>query len=267
MANRLAGKVAVITGSTSGIGRATAELFSSEGAAVVINDDGGQQRAGEEVVTGIKARGGAASYIQADVAVDTQLQHLMDAAVDQYGRLDILMNNAYHGNWGQVVDLPVEDWDRVYATTIRATFVGSKYALPHIERAGGGSIISTASVHGLLAAPGGGAYASAKAAIISLTQQLAIDYGPANIRVNAICPGRIISAADVAQPENSAKADELGPPQCYPLGRFGSFSEVATVALFLASEDASFVTGHALVVDGGMTIQLQDALVKRLETP
>jgi NAD(P)-dependent dehydrogenase (short-subunit alcohol dehydrogenase family) len=257
MGNRLAGKVAVVTGSTSGIGRASAELFAEEGARVVIT--GRRQDLGQEVARGIQERGGEASFLPGDVTRVDHLRALVDHAVGTFGRLDILMNNAYSGKAATVTDLDEADWDASCAVILKAAAMTSKYAIPHMVAAGGGSIVHVASVHGLLGGRANAAYAAFKAALVNLTRQMAVDYGLQNIRVNALCPGRIVTEAKVdfleANPEQR-RVQRL----VYPLGRPGTMREAAQCALFLASDESSFVTGHALAVDGGLTAQLQDAV-------
>jgi NAD(P)-dependent dehydrogenase (short-subunit alcohol dehydrogenase family) len=259
---RLADKVAVVTGSTSGIGRACAELFAAEGARVVLNGFPPEQ--GEHVAEGIRAGGGMARYFSADVRRSDDLQQLIRFAVESYGRLDILMNNAFCGRSAAVVEQEVQDWDDVFASTVRAAYLGSKYAIPLMIQAGGGSILNTASVHGLLGGSRGAAYDAAKAAVINLTRQMAVDYGPHGIRVNALCPGRILTEGKLVwlkdHPEELRRQKLV-----YPLGRPGTLKEIAMAALFLASDESSFVTGHALVVDGGLTAQLQDAVAAKVE--
>jgi len=259
---RLADRVALITGSTSGIGRACAERFAGEGACVILN--GFPPERGEEAVEQIRGRGGSAAYCQADVRRKEELHGLIQFAVDTFGRLDILMNNAAGGRSAAVVEQEPEDWDDVFASTVRAAYLGSKYAIPLMIEAGGGSIIHTASVHGLLGGSRGAAYDAAKAAIINLTRQMAVDYGRHGIRVNALCPGRILTEGKVEWLKS--RPDEVRRQKLvYPLGRPGTLQEIAAAALFLASDEASFVTGHALVVDGGLTAQLQDAVGARVE--
>jgi NAD(P)-dependent dehydrogenase (short-subunit alcohol dehydrogenase family) len=259
---RLRGRVAVVTGSTSGIGRACAELFAEEGAQVVIN--GFPSELGEEVAHEIRSRGGSASYCQADVRRAADLERLIRFAADTYGRLDILMSNAFSGRSRPVLEQQEADWDEAFASSVKAAYLGAKYAIPLMIQAGGGSIIHTASVHGLLGGSGSAAYDAAKAALINLTRQMAVDYGKYGIRVNALCPGRILTEAKVEwlkdRPDEARRQGYV-----YPLGRPGTTREAAMAALFLASDESSFVTGHALVVDGGLTAQLQDALAARVE--
>jgi NAD(P)-dependent dehydrogenase (short-subunit alcohol dehydrogenase family) len=257
MTKRLQDKVAVITGSTSGIGRTTAELFAQEGAHVVVN---GRRRAlGHEVVEGIVAEGGVASYCYADVSKSDELKALIQHAVETYGGLDILMNNAWSGKLGSVLEIDEQEWDTLLDVTLKATFLGSKFAIPEMIKRGGGVIINISSVHGVLAAHNYAPYEAAKAGIINLTRQMAVDFGHDGIRVNAICPGWIIvNKAEQwveEHPEAIRRAEVI-----YPVGRPGYPTDIAQAALFLASDASSFITGHALMVDGGLTIQLQDSL-------
>ena len=268
MSGRLDGKVAVITGSTSGIGRASATLFASEGAKVVVN--GRRKELGEEVVREITAAGGAATFHHADVAEKGAVQALVGHAVATYGRLDVMVNNAnardasYTGAGGRtVVEMEEEAWDAYASTALRVVFLGCKYAIPEMVKNGGGSIVNISSVHGLLVARNSPTYETSKAGIINLTRQVALDFGRQGIRVNALCPGRIIIERwkdRFADRENMRREEAL-----YPIGRPGWPVEAAFAALFLACDESSFVTGHALVVDGGLTIQLQDSLVFKIE--
>jgi NAD(P)-dependent dehydrogenase (short-subunit alcohol dehydrogenase family) len=263
MGTRLEGKVALVTGSTSGIGRATAELFTEQGASVVINDNRGHEF-GAQVVDGIVAKGRAASYFRADVSKSDEVRELIRFAVDKYGRLDILMNNAYSGRSASVVDMEEQDWDAVFAVTVKACAISCQCAIPEMIKAGGGAIINVASVHGLLAGRRNAPYNALKAALINLTRQMAVDYGQYGIRANAICPGRILSERKVAMLRDHPEEVRLQ-KLVYPLGRPGTMGEVALAALFLASDESSFVTGHALVVDGGLTAQLPDAAAAYVE--
>jgi len=260
--NRLANKVAVITGSTSGIGRTTAELFAQEGARVVVN--GRRRELGEQVVEGIRAAGGTASFLHGDVTQSGQLEALIRFAIDTYGRLDILVNNAWSGRTGAVLEISEEEWDYLFAVLLKATFLGSKLAIPEMIKGGGGSIINIASVHGVLASRHYSSYDSAKAGVVNLTRSIAVDYGHQGIRCNAICPGWIITERTEKMvqehPERLRSAELL-----YPIGRPGYTIDIAQAALFLASDESSFITGHALMVDGGLTIQLQDALASLVE--
>ncbi|WP_274650861.1 SDR family NAD(P)-dependent oxidoreductase [Paenibacillus humicola] len=261
---RLKDKAAVITGSSSGIGRGCAELFAEEGAYVIVSDDGAREGLGQQVADRIVAAGGRASYFRANVLNPDELQKLIRYAEETCGRLDILMNNAYTGRVASVVEQEEADWDVVFGSSVKAAFLGSKYALPGMMKAGGGSIINTASVHGLLGGRRHSAYAAAKAAIINLSRQMALDYGKHNIRVNAICPGRIVTEGKIEFLEKYPE-EVRRQKATYPLGRPGTMREAAMAALFLASDESSFVTGHALVVDGGLTAQLADGVAESVE--
>jgi NAD(P)-dependent dehydrogenase (short-subunit alcohol dehydrogenase family) len=260
----LEGKTAVITGSSSGIGRASAELFAEEGARVVVSDSGRRPGLGDSVVEGIQERGGTAVYRRCDVRNSEEVKGLIEHAIERFGQLDILMNNAYSGKVASILDYDEADWDQVVATSIKAAFLGCRYAIPHMIESGGGSIINVASVHGVLGARRYFAYATVKAGLINMARQVAVDYGFQNIRANALLPGRIVTEGKVdfleAHPEEYRRQKAV-----YPLGRPGTMRECAYCALFLASDESSFVTGHALAVDGGLTAQLSDTVAGPIE--
>jgi NAD(P)-dependent dehydrogenase (short-subunit alcohol dehydrogenase family) len=184
--------------------------------------------------------------------------------VERYGKLDVLYNNAYWNKPGTVVDLDSADWDRAMNVMVKAAYLGCKYAIPEMIKAGGGSIITTASVHGYLAAASSAVYETAKSAVINLMREVAVDYGHQGIRANSICPGWIITEKGEARvrenPEQVRRAEEL-----YPAKRGGRPIDIAYGALYLASDESTFVTGTALVIDGGLTCQLQDSLIYRME--
>ncbi len=261
---RLSGKVALVTGSTSGIGRATAVLFAQEGARVVVS--GRRAELGAEVVGEIAAAGGEATFLRADLSQSDQVRGLVKDTLAVYGRLDVLMNNAFHFpvHDGSVTEIEESAWDQIMGLALKAVFLGCKEAIPAMIRGGGGSIINTSSVHGVLAARHSATYETAKAGMLNLTKQIAVDYGQQGIRCNAICPGWIVvEHSDTflrEHPEIMTRVKAM-----YPLGRPGYPIDVARAALFLASEESSFVTGDALMVDGGLTIQLQDSLAHHLE--
>lgn len=261
MTRRLEGKVALVTGSTSGIGRATAKLFAQEGARVVVN--GRRRELGEEVVGEIRDAGGDATFFRANVGRSDELRALVQFAVETYGRLDVLMNNAFSGKGGSATEMEESDWDAHLAVSLKAFYLASKFAIPEMIKVGGGAIVNTSSVHGVLAGPstffGSIAYETAKAGIINMTRQMAVDFGPHNVRVNAICPGRILTEKKVEWLSKNPDVDERE-KLFYPLRRYGETLDVAKAALFLASDDAAFITGHALLVDGGLTAQLPDAV-------
>ncbi|MEM3526606.1 MAG: glucose 1-dehydrogenase [Candidatus Jordarchaeaceae archaeon] len=244
---KLEGKVAVITGAGSGIGRATALLFAQEGAKVVvvdINDD-----AGKETVKMIKDKGGEAIFVHADVSRAEEVKNMVKKAVDEYGRLDILFNNAgIGGELNDTARYSEEVFDRVIAVNLKGVWLGIKYAVPEMLKVGGGSIINTASAGGLIGFPGVSAYCASKAGAIGVTKVAALEYATQNIRVNCIAP------AVIETPLSGQMTPEMmqAQIQMVPMRRAGKPEEVAKVALFLASDDSSFVTGHILSVDGGM---------------
>ncbi len=252
---RLQGKVAIVTGGSQGIGRRIALTFAREGASVVIGDvkDGG----GQSTVQEIEAASGIARCQPCDVTKFDEFQALVDAAQQAYGRLDILVNNAAAWRGGTVTEMTIADWEVGRASILDAAYYGCKCAIPWMIESGGGSIISISSVHGLLAARRSAAYEAAKGGLILLMKQVACDYGPHGIRANCICPGLIVTEKSeprmAEHPERARLSAEI-----YPVRRYGHPDDIANAALYLASDEASFVTGHALVVDGGLTAQLQD---------
>jgi NAD(P)-dependent dehydrogenase (short-subunit alcohol dehydrogenase family) len=242
MAGRLEGKVAVITGAGSGIGAATAEVFVREGARVVAADISGQQ---EDVA---KRLGDGCLAVHADVSKGDDVQAMLAAATSHFGRLDLVYNNAgIDGATAPTGEMSEEDFDRVWAVNGRGVFLGMRYAIPLLLENGGGSIINTASVASMVAFPSMPAYCAAKGAVVMLTKTAAAEYGRAGIRVNAICPGVI----DTAMTKGLSPELIAGVKQMTPMGRIADASEVADVALFLASDESSFITGAAVLVDGG----------------
>lgn len=249
---RLDGKVAVITGAASGIGAATAVRFCQEGAAVVVADL--NEAGGHAVVTQCVAEGAKACYQRTDVTQERDIKTLMERALDEYGRLDVVFNNAgLGGALGTIEDIAVEDWDRTQAVLLRGVFLGIKHAVPLLRRNGGGSIISTASVAGVRGGAGPHAYSAAKAAVINLTRTVAIEVAKDHIRVNCICPGGINTPLISTRiPGGEGVAEQLL-AAIQPIPRSGTPEDIAAMALYLASDEASFVTGAAMVVDGGFT--------------
>jgi NAD(P)-dependent dehydrogenase (short-subunit alcohol dehydrogenase family) len=249
--------VALITGAGSGIGRAAAELFAAEGAAVAVVDLIAE--AAEETVAKITADGGQAVALAANVAVAAEVESAVARAVGELGRLDVLYNNAGVNSAGSVADATEDDWDRCFAVNAKGTFLCSRAAVPHLEEAGGGAIVNQGSVAGLVAVPNFAAYCAAKGAVVALTRSMAIDLAGRRIRVNAICPGTVFTP--LMEPMLRARGDgdlEAGLAKTvvkYPIGRLGTPEEIARVALFLASDEASFLTGSIVTADGGMTAQ------------
>lgn len=247
----LDGKVALITGGASGIGRATALLFAREGATVTVVDVNAPH--GQAVVQMIIDEGGQAIFVHGDVSRAKDCQLAVRQTVEQLGKLDILFNNAGVIRRASVIETGEEEWDRVMATNVKSVFLLSKYAIPIMAEAGGGVIINTASGWGLVGARNAASYCASKGAVVLLTKAMALDHGAQNIRVNCICPG------DTDTPMLRNEAQQLGKPKEQflaesaqrPLQRVGSPEEIAQAALFLASDASSFITGIALVVDGG----------------
>ena len=246
-------KVAIITGAGSGIGRATAVLFASEGAKVVVADL--VVAAGEETVAKIIANGGEAIFVQVDVAKAAEVEHMVWMAVESYGRLDILYNNAGLTLPAMVTETTEEIWTRSIDVNLKGVMLGCKYAIPEMLKNSSGSIINTASMLGLVASPRQAPYCAAKGGVVLLTKQIAIDYARDNIRVNCICPSEVDTPMHrqfiAASPDPAATKKRL--MDRIPLNRVAQPEEIATVALFLASDDSSYITGVAMPVDGGLT--------------
>ncbi len=246
----LANKTALITGAASGIGRATAQLFAREGASVVIADLNPQ---GQTVADEIKSAGGHAIFVPTDVTRAEDCQRLVDHALSEFGTIHILFNNAGIIRRASVLELTEEDWDRVMAVNVKSIFLLSRPVIPVMIKSGGGSIINTASGWGLAGGARAAAYCASKGAVVLLTKAMAIDHGPQKIRVNCICPGDTdtnmlrTEARQLGEKEDRFLAESA----LRPLGRVGSPDEIAQAALYLASDASSFVTGTALVVDGG----------------
>ncbi len=249
MCQRLLERVAVITGAASGIGAATARRFAQEGAVLMLSDV--NEAAGQALAQEIVQSGGQAQFMSVDVRQLDQVEALMRAAVDRFGRLQIVFNNAGIGAYGKAPDLSVEDWHQVIAVDLTAVFYGCRAAIPHLRAAGGGAIVNTASISGLFGDYGLLAYNAAKGGVVNLTRTLAIDHAREGIRANAVCPGPIetpLLAPVLAVP--SAR-DEYA--KLVPMGRVGRPEEVASAVAFLASDDASYITGTMIVMDGGVT--------------
>ena len=254
---RLRGRAALITGAGSGIGRATAELFAGEGAAVAILDR--DEEAADAAASAISTTGAEAHPVVGDVSSSDEIARAVDRAARLLGRIDIVYNNAGVGSTGSVADVTEEDWDRCFAVNVKGTYLTSQAAIPHLEAAGGGAIINQASVAALVGIQGFAAYCAAKGAVVSLTRAMAIDLAPIGIRVNALCPGTVYTPLmEPLMRERGGGSIERGleiTAAKYPIGRLGTPMEIANAALFLASEDAAFVTGAIFTVDGGMTAQ------------
>jgi NAD(P)-dependent dehydrogenase (short-subunit alcohol dehydrogenase family) len=249
---RLSGKVALITGAGSGIGRETAILFASEGAAVAVADVNGE--AGERTAREIKGAGGRSLSVRADVSKGADAKGMIEAAEREFGRLDVLMNNAgiSHIDDNGAVDTDETVWDLTMAINVRGVFLGCKYGIPALRRAGGGSIINVASFVAVLgAATPQLAYTSSKGAVLAMSRELAVIHAREKIRVNALCPGPLRTELLMKYLDTEAKRQRR--LVHVPMGRFGEAVEIARAALFLASDEASFTTGATFLVDGGIT--------------
>jgi NAD(P)-dependent dehydrogenase (short-subunit alcohol dehydrogenase family) len=249
------GRVAAITGAGSGIGKATALLFAREGADVLVVDV--NDAAGANTVAEIKQFQGKGSFIHADVSKESDMSRVIDHAVSQYGKLDVMYNNAGIIFVKQVIDSTEDEWNALMNVNLKGVFLGSKYAARHMMERKSGSIINTASIYGMIGASHYAPYCATKAGVIGFTKALALELAPYKVRVNCVCPGVIMTpmfegelqAWSKIQPGDNRKIFEAQ----HPIGRFGEPSDVAKAVLFLASEDSPWVTGSALVVDGGYT--------------
>ena len=253
-------KIAIVTGGAVGIGGAIARRLAADGAKVLITDIMEEKAA--ENVAGIEESGGTASAYEVDISQPEQIRPMIEHAVELWGGLHILVNNA----WGTLepdgtaLTLTETAFDRALSASQKAVFLSAKHGVPHIQASGGGSIVNISSVHGQMVAPSSLAYEMTKAAIIAMSRQMALDFGPIGVRVNCICPGHIVT-------ERQAERWERNPSllrffdQHYPLRHTGVPDDIANAVRFLCSDEAGFITGHTMVVDGGMTIQLQENLV------
>ena len=247
---RLDGKVALITGAASGMGRSAAELFAAEGARVVVSD----VVDGSEVVDAIRAAGGHATFVRADVSRAEDCDAMVRAAIDTFGALHVLYNNAgiFPDDDGGVLDTPETTWQRVMEINLKGVWLGCRAGIPAMLASGGGSIVNVASFVALMgAATAQIAYTASKGGVLSMTRELAVEYGRQGIRANSLCPGPIetpLLAELLSDPARRARRLVH-----IPMGRLGRAEELARAALFLASDDSSFMTGASLVVDGGIT--------------
>ena len=242
---RVAGKAAIVTGAASGIGRATAQVLAHEGASVCIADVDATR--GRQVVDKIVAQGGKAIFVHTDVGARADIIKMFERTEEAFERVDIVHNNAIWIRDGIATELDERDWDQTLNIGLKAIFLAAKYGIPIMRKTGGGTIINTGSVHSLVSFATCTAYDAVKAGVLGLTRTLAIDYGP-EIRVCAVLPGAISTPAWNVLPQEN----RLRYAQMVPAKRLGTADDVANAVLFLASDEASFITGTALTVDGGM---------------
>lgn len=246
---KLAGKVAVVTGGASGIGEFTVREMVEEGAKVVIadlNDD-----LGSKLVQELNQEERQVAYIHVDVTKEDQVENMIEFAVSEFGKLDILFNNAGIGSLSPSAELPFEEWRKVLSVNLDGVFLAAKHAIKAMQKNGGGSIVNTASILGHVGQAQTAPYTASKGAVVNLTRTLAVEYAKDNIRVNAVCPGYIETPL-LNQLDEAMKNHLIS---LHPIGRLGKPEEIAKAVVFLASDDASFVTGSNLLVDGGYTAQ------------
>jgi len=253
---RLKNKVAIITGGASGIGQAICEVFAEEGARLAVADI--DAHGGQKTVSAITAAGGEALFIQADVSKEAEVEAMVAQTAAAYGAVNILVNDAAAFEFGKVEDITDEQWKRVFGVNVLGQAYCVKHVLPHMRSAGGGAIVNIASVSGFIAQPAFVPYNASKGAVMQLTRCLALDLAPDNIRVNCVCPGAILTPATERHRQFEGRDREEFLAEAASgsfMKRVGDPREVAYGALFLASDEASFVTGTPLVIDGGATAQ------------
>ena len=251
MPKQFKGKVSLVTGAASGIGRATALAFAREGAKVVIDDI--QVEAGEKTRRLITESGGEAIFVEADVRKAADVETLINKVIEKYGRLDFAHNNAgIEDALTLMADCTEENWDNVTSTNLKGVWLCMKYEIRHMLKQSGGAIVNTASTAGLFGAPKWSAYAASKGGVVQLTRTAALEYAKAGIRINAVCPGGTQTSMH-ERAKVLAAGKETPPSELNPQGRRADPKEIAAAVVWLCSDAASFVTGHPMVVDGGMT--------------
>ena len=251
---RLEDKVSVITGAGSGMGRVAALRFAAEGSRIVVADNHGE--AAEETVRQVRAAGGEGTAVRVDVSIEGDAKAMIDTAIDRYGKLDVLYNNAgiMPEDDHSVVDTPVEAWDQVMAVNVRGVYLACKYAIPHMVERHSGSIINVSSFVAILGCSvPQDAYTASKGAVLALTRSLAVQFAPQGVRTNAILPGPVETPLlmDWLLKDEAAKKLRLARN---PTGRFGKAEEVAALAVYLASDESAWTNGASLVIDGGISV-------------
>jgi len=247
----LENQVALVTGGGSGIGRAIALLYASEGAKVVVSDI--NESSGNETVSTIKIRGGESIFVKADTSKPKDNQFLVEQTIKHYGRLQIVCNNAgIAGTLAQTAEYPIDEWDKVISVNLSGVFYGLRYQLPAMLASGGGAIVNIASILGSVGTGNMAAYVAAKHGLVGLTKVAAIEYAAKNIRINSVGPGYILTPLLTNLLDESAIEDLVG---LHPIGRLGTPEEVAELILWLSSSKSSFVTGSYYTIDGGYTAQ------------
>jgi meso-butanediol dehydrogenase / (S,S)-butanediol dehydrogenase / diacetyl reductase len=252
---KLKGKVSIVTGAGSGIGRASAGVFAEEGAQVIVVD--WNKDSGAQTADAIRQTGGEATYCYADVSNAKDVEAMVSTAVERYGRLDVLFNNAAIQIMAKLADTEEDVWDRIHRVNLKGVFLGCKYAIPAMIRNGGGSIVNMASILGFVGDPDLAAYCAAKGGVIALTKAGALAYGPQGVRINCICPGDVDTPLVQEYFQKEADPERLRQEisSKYALRRIAEPREVAQMAVFLASDASSFVTGSTMVIDGGLTVK------------
>jgi 3-oxoacyl-[acyl-carrier protein] reductase len=260
--SRFGGRVAVVTGASRGIGRATAVQLAGEGARLVLNALG--ERAGlEATAAACAAAGGEAVIVDGDLADPEVPRRLVERAVERFGRIDLVVNNAFWEEHGSVLEVTLDGWDRTVQVCLRAAMLTVKAAVPIMIEHGGGAIVNVSSVHGLASSPGFVSYESAKAGLLGLTRSIAVEFGPRQVRSNAVCPGFVLTERTSVAWAGSAREQALL-LAAIPLRRPGQPEEIARVVAFLGSDDASFINGAVLCVDGGSTASLVETGTRHL---
>ncbi|OZH55167.1 short-chain dehydrogenase [Hydrocoleum sp. CS-953] len=255
MSNEFEGKVALITGGSSGIGRATAIAFAKKGAKIVIASR--REKESEETVAMIKEIGSEAIFVKTDITQATEVENLVNQTINTYNRLDYAFNNAgTEGILGPSIEQTEENWNQVISTNLKGVWLSMKYQIPEMLKNGGGSIVNNASIAGLIGFPNGSIYGASKHGVIGLTKAVALEQATAGIRINSVCPGVIqtdmVDRGFSQDDDGEAKAQIAA---AHPIGRIGKPEEVANAVVWLCSDAASFITGHSLTIDGGYTVQ------------